>query len=239
MGEKVVKTVAGLLIQQIFLLAQSRVMEQKILLFIDEVSVIQNPALANILAEARKFNLFVILTQQYFGQIDKDLRDAILSNVINYYVFRVSEEDARDLEGNLTIELPPEVIETGKTKGLKETDLRVKLMTELSPRECLVRIAADGSVLPSFKARTLDAPVAVTGTNAADLVAVEPIAHAMPKKFHKRDTGTMVNFSPKLENYQPQQMPARTADSPTNLADLLALQSSSRIPIRKNKESKK
>ncbi|RTK93721.1 DUF87 domain-containing protein [Candidatus Saccharibacteria bacterium] len=56
MGEKVVKTVAGLLIQQIFLLAQARAFNEKVLLIIDEVSVVQNPALASILAEARKYN---------------------------------------------------------------------------------------------------------------------------------------------------------------------------------------
>src|SRR5690606_33942846 len=95
MGEKVVKTVSGLLIQQIFLLAQARAFNEKVILIIDEVSVIQNPALAQILAEARKYNLFVFLTQQYFGQIEKDIRDAIFTNVSNYYVFRVSEEDAR------------------------------------------------------------------------------------------------------------------------------------------------
>ncbi|HEY4964600.1 MAG TPA: DUF87 domain-containing protein [Candidatus Saccharimonadales bacterium] len=48
MGEKVVKTVAGLLIQQIFLLAQARVFNEKVILIIDEVSVVQNPALSAI-----------------------------------------------------------------------------------------------------------------------------------------------------------------------------------------------
>ena len=61
MGEKVVKTVAGLLIQQIFLLAQARSFSEKIILIIDEVSVVQNPTLAQILAEARKYNLSVCL----------------------------------------------------------------------------------------------------------------------------------------------------------------------------------
>ena len=149
MGEKVVKTVAGLLIQQIFLLAQARQFGQKVILIIDEVSVVQNPALAAILAEARKFNLSVILTQQYFGQIDEELRAAIVSNVINYYVFKVSEEDARKLEGNIQIELPQETVERETKRGLKEADLRVKIMTELSPRECLVRLSANGQLYPT------------------------------------------------------------------------------------------
>jgi energy-coupling factor transporter ATP-binding protein EcfA2 len=151
MGEKVVKTIAGLLIQQIFLIAQSRVINEKIILFIDEVSVIQNPALAAILSEARKFNLFVILTQQYFGQIEKDLQDSILTNVSNYYVFRVSEEDARRLEGNVKISIPATVLESAKQKGQKETDLRIKILTELNPRECIFRVELNGQYLPCVK----------------------------------------------------------------------------------------
>lgn len=166
MGDKVVKTVAGLLIQQIFLLAQARAFGQKVILIIDEVSVVQNPALASILAEARKFNLTVILSQQYFGQIEKGLRDAILSNVLNYYIFRVSEEDARALEANLTIELPKEILQQMAARGLNESDVRTRLMTELHPRECLARVTAHGQILPAVRARTIDtqphAPPAAT-----------------------------------------------------------------------------
>ena len=156
MGEKVVKTVAGLIIQQIFLLAQARSFSEKIILIIDEVSVVQNPAIAQILAEARKYNLFVFLTQQYFGQIEKDLQDAIFTNASNYYVFRVSEEDARALEGNLTIEIPKELLLEEKEVGSKEQELRVKILTSLNNRECLLRLSNDGQILPCIKARTMD-----------------------------------------------------------------------------------
>lgn len=156
MGDKVVKTIAGLLIQQIFLLAQARAFNTKVMLIVDEVSVVQNPALAAILAEARKFNLSVVLTQQYFGQIEKNLRDAIFTNVMNYYVFKVSEEDARALEGNLTIELPKEILEAEKAKGLKQSDVRVQMLTSLHPREVFLRLSSEGKLLPCIKGRTLD-----------------------------------------------------------------------------------
>ena len=156
MGEKVVKTAAGILIQQIFLLAQAKSFNQKVILIVDEVSVVQSPALSAILAEARKYNLFVILTQQYFGQVEKSLKDAIYSNVYNYYVFRVSEEDAEGLIGNLNIEIPKEIIEEEHKKGIKEDMLKKRFMTELHPRECLVRVSANGQIIPVFKARTLD-----------------------------------------------------------------------------------
>lgn len=254
MGEKVVKTVAGLLIQQIFLLAQARVFGQRVILIIDEVSVVQNPALASILAEARKFNLTVILTQQYFGQIEKDLRDSIFANVYNYYAFKVSEEDARALEGNLNIELPKELVEAEHEKGLKETDIRVKIMTELHPRECLVRVLANGQVVPAIKARTLDAPTTERGMTHNSPDSLKKIAQttpSLPAKFqesrvkstpdisHIPDETTPPDdtFSPdpgqsqhttsqSLESLQPQTF---------NLSDLLAEHSSSRLKITKEK----
>jgi hypothetical protein len=182
MGERTVKTVAGLLIQQIFLLAQARAFGQKLILIVDEVSVVQNPTLASILAEARKFNLTVILTQQYFGQIEKPLQDAIFANVYNYYVFRVSEEDARALEGNLNIELPKPIIDEAHAKGLKEADVRVKIMTELNPRECLLRLSAKGQINPAIKARTVDAPVPKERSH--EEIVLETVEKAdLPTKF--------------------------------------------------------
>lgn len=182
MGEKVVKTVAGLLIQQIFLLAQARSFKEKVILIIDEVSIVQNPAIAQILAEARKYNLFVFLTQQYFGQIEKPLQDAIFTNVSNYYVFRVSEEDARALEGNLTIELPKESLLAEKEIGNKENELRVRILTSLNSRECLLRLSVDGQILPCVKARTRNFS---PGTQATATKLVEYAQPVVPTKFQE------------------------------------------------------
>ncbi len=230
MGEKVVKTVAGLLIQQIFLLAQARVFGQKVILVVDEVSVIQNPALASILAEARKFNLTVILSQQYFGQIEKNLRDAILSNVINYYVFKVSEEDARALEANLTIELPKEVVQEAASRGLKEVDVRTKLMTELHPRECLVRVASGGHVLPAVRGRTVDTPHRVADVLGSRQLKLRPYAQQhLPEQFIP---GTP---QPTLQSAQEQMPTAPTQHAPSaNMNQLLRANSSSRRPIEKD-----
>lgn len=183
MGEKVVKTVAGLLIQQIFLLAQAHAFNEKVILIVDEVSVVQNPALASILAEARKYNLFVFLTQQYFGQIEKPLQDAIFTNVSNYYVFRVSEEDARSLEGNLTIEIPKEILKAEKEKGLKESDVRVQMLTSLNVRECFLRLSSNGQLLPCVKAKTLDVGPAQAAVDVKlEEYKQEPVQQ-MPAKF--------------------------------------------------------
>lgn len=254
MGEKVVKTVAGLLIQQIFLLAQARAFNEKVILIIDEVSVIQNPTLASILAEARKYNLFVYLTQQYFGQIEKPLQDAIFTNVYNYYAFRVSEEDARALEGNLTIEIPNEILLAEKEKGLDASDVRVRMMTSLNSRECLVRLSSGGQILPCIKVRTLDVAPPNPYQHAQSLKTYKQPS-SMPTKFNEKQmvaSGAHSDASqipvapaqttvtiPQVEiNTQPLQPIQQVVDAPvqpalqvrpiSSLADLLASQSSSR-----------
>jgi len=241
MGEKVVKTVAGLLIQQIFLLAQAGSFGQKIILIIDEVSVVQNPALAQILAEARKYNLFVFLTQQYFGQIDKPLQEAIFSNVSNYYAFRVSEEDARALEGNLTLEIPQEIMLAEKEKGLKDSDTRVRMLTGLNIRECLVRLSAGGQILPCVKARTLD------WLPAEQPIAAQSLAHytqaqQLPTKFVEQPAqpAPVAAATPMPTQITPVPLPQQPAAAPqpalqvrpmSTIAEILASQSTIRKPL--------
>lgn len=241
MGDKVVKTVAGLLIQQIFLLAQARAFGQKVILIIDEVSIVQNPALAQILAEARKFDLTVILSQQYFGQVEKDLRDAIFSNVFNYYTFKVSEEDARALEGNLNIELPNELIESEHSKGVKESDIKIKMMTELHPRECLIRLMSNGQVTPAIKARTVDAPI-VKAHRSQDLKHSEQV---LPEKFvegtgrQKRQIAFSKALMEKIikeESRSPQEPYQAPPTIFGSVRDLLATHSSSRTKVNKKKD---
>lgn len=247
MGEKVVKTVAGLLIQQIFLLAQANAFGQKVILIIDEVSVVQNPTLSQILAEARKFNLTVILTQQYFGQVEKDLRDAIFANVYNYYAFKVSEEDARALEGNLNIEIPKEIVEAERSKGVNETDMKIKIMTELHPRECLIRVMSNGQIAPSIKARTVDAPKQTANKPAR----LEEAKQKLPEKFVEGQARAKkeITFSPEfLEHIAAESEETRrpeTFGGPElqdrrpfgGLRELLASHSSSRSKVNKKDKS--
>ena len=138
------------------------------------------------LSEARKFNLFVVLTQQYLSQVDKELKDSIFANTSNYYCFRVSEEDATQLVGNLPMELQKEMLEEAKSKGIKEETVKVRMLTDLSPRECVVRVASNGLLLPCFKARTLD-----IGSDVANTT--------VPEKKLKAYSGKIENISKFIE----------------------------------------
>ena len=146
LGEKVTKTIAGLIMGVIFQLVQRHAFLEHLILIIDEVAVVENPILKNLLSEARKYNLSIILAGQYFGQISEDLQDAIFSNVMNYYSFRISREDAMILNNQLQMEM-----------AVKNTyHNRIKLLTELPNRDCIVRITKNGVLIPAFRARTID-----------------------------------------------------------------------------------
>lgn len=151
-GDKVVRTLAGLLMQQLFLLAQSRTPDKHLLIIIDEVAVVENPILPRFLSELRKYGVSVFLAGQYFAQISTNLRHSIFANTSNYYLFRVSRTDANLLVENLEIKLV----------GSDNIEDQAKLLSGLRSRECLVQISHEGKNLPIFKARTTDYTVTET-----------------------------------------------------------------------------
>lgn len=156
LGEKATRLIAGLIIQQIFLIAQKRSLNKKIILIIDEVSLVENESMISILSEARKFDLSLFLSQQYLSQITPDLLRAVLSNIYNYFIFKVSDEDAKILVKNLQMKFPEEILKKEKDKGLSETDLKKDLLVNLNPRECLVRVFSQAKFYPCFKGKTLN-----------------------------------------------------------------------------------
>ncbi len=146
LGDKVTKTISGLIMQQLLTIIQRQEIDEHIIFIIDEVAVVQNPILSRYLSEARKYNLSLILAGQYFNQISEELKNSIFANVINYFIFRVSKLDANVLVNNFNMKIP---LDDSK-------DRKIKLLTELNNRECIVRIDSNGILLPAFKGITLD-----------------------------------------------------------------------------------
>lgn len=146
LGDKVTKTIAGLIMQQLLTLVQGHAFKEQIIFIIDEVAVVENPILARYLAEARKYNLALILAGQYFNQISEKLKTAIFANVINYYIFRVARADAINLVNNFNMKIPLD----------DQLETKIKMLTELNNRELIVRLTTNGILIPAFKARTLD-----------------------------------------------------------------------------------
>ena len=146
LGLNLTKTISGFAMQSIMQLIQAHSFKEHIILVIDEVSIIQNKIINRFLSEARKYNLSLILANQYFEQIDSDLQKAIFTNVVNYFIFRVSRMDASLLENNIKMEV-----------AVNNSHInRVKILMELEDRECIARVGKDGKLYSAFKGRTMD-----------------------------------------------------------------------------------
>lgn len=146
LGLNITKTIAGFAMQQILQLVQSHSFDEHIILVIDEVAVIENPIINKFLSEARKYNLSLILAGQYFEQISDNLQKAIFTNAINYFIFRVSRNDAMILEKNIQMEVAVR----------NSASTRLKMLSNLNDRECIARIGTNGKILTAFKGKTLD-----------------------------------------------------------------------------------
>lgn len=112
-GEDSSKLLGALIITKLQLAAMERVnipeKERKdFFLYIDEFQNFATRSFINILSEARKYRLSLILSHQYVGQLDEHdtsghhMRDAILGNVGTIVSFRLGAEDAEILEKEFT-----------------------------------------------------------------------------------------------------------------------------------------
>jgi len=108
-GEDNSMLLGALLITKLQLAAMSRVdvpeEERKdFYLYVDEFQNFATASFVNILSEARKYRLSLILGHQYITQMEEEVRDAVFGNVGTLVVFRVGAEDAEFLEREFTPE---------------------------------------------------------------------------------------------------------------------------------------
>ena len=66
-------------------------------LYVDEFQNFATDSFANILAEARKFKLNLIVANQFIGQMEENIKNAIFGNVGTIISFRVGVQDAQYL----------------------------------------------------------------------------------------------------------------------------------------------
>ena len=130
--------------EQLFLLIENNKIKEHLIFVIDEVPVVENKILESFLSEARKFNLSLILICQYFNQISESLKLSIFSNIINYFIFRVSRIDANILVNSFDMKIPLD----------NTLDAKINLFTGLNNRECIARISIDNKLQKPFKGTT-------------------------------------------------------------------------------------
>ncbi|MFA6436689.1 MAG: CxxC-x17-CxxC domain-containing protein [Candidatus Paceibacterota bacterium] len=129
-GEDNSALLGAMMITRLQLAAMSRVdvpesERQDFYLYVDEFQNFATESFANILSEARKYRLDLILAHQYIAQLEEEVRDAVFGNVGTLITFRVGAEDAEFLER----ELMPEFTATDLV-GLAKYDIYLKLMID-------------------------------------------------------------------------------------------------------------
>ncbi|MBI2587978.1 type IV secretion system DNA-binding domain-containing protein, partial [Candidatus Azambacteria bacterium] len=130
-GEDNSKLLGGLIVTKLQLAAMSRVDipheedRRDFFLYVDEFQNFATASFANILSEARKYRLSLILAHQYIMQLDETVADAVFGNVGTIMTFRIGAEDAEALEK----EFEPEFAATDLV-NLPNFHIYIKLMID-------------------------------------------------------------------------------------------------------------
>lgn len=69
-------------------------------LYLDEFQNVTTNSIAQILSEARKYHLCLVLAHQFIAQLKEEISKAVFGNVGSMMIFRVGPEDAEFLEKN-------------------------------------------------------------------------------------------------------------------------------------------
>jgi hypothetical protein len=105
-GEQNTSLLGSMIITKIYIAAMSRADVSyarmndlpSFYFYVDEFQSFANESFANILSEARKYKLALIIAHQYIAQMEEPVRDAVFGNVGTSLSFRVGPLDAEILE---------------------------------------------------------------------------------------------------------------------------------------------
>lgn len=141
MGEGPSSLLGSLLVSHIALLglARSAVPPEErrpFFVYLDEFHTFSTAMLATMLSELRKYNVGLVLANQYLSQLTPEIRDAVLGNVGTLVCFRVGAQDAPFFERELS-------------PVFTATDL-----VSLPNHHVYLRLMIDGQVSKPFSART-------------------------------------------------------------------------------------
>lgn len=158
-GETNANLLGSMLTTRIYLAAMSRadlsldVMKTmpNFYFYVDEFQSFANATFADILSEARKYHLNLIIAHQYIEQMEEEVRNAVFGNVGTTIAFRVGPFDA-------------EVLETVFSPQFLATDL-----VNLGFAQIYLTLMIDGVGSQPFSAETL-APIARPRVSCRDMV---------------------------------------------------------------------
>ena len=82
-----------LMLSQLHIATYTRETREPFSVFIDEAHHFQGMALMELLSGARKFGIELHVSHQYLRQLTPAMRDALIGNTTNRYIFRISKAD--------------------------------------------------------------------------------------------------------------------------------------------------
>jgi energy-coupling factor transporter ATP-binding protein EcfA2 len=167
-GEDASRLLGAMIITKIQLAAMSRVDIPKheradFSLIVDEFQNFATASFANILSEARKFNLSLVVAHQYIKQLDEAVADAVFGNVGTIISFRVGAEDAELLEK----EFSPEFLATD--------------IVNLGFRQMYLKLMIDGVASHAFSAMTMDTPPRLEHSTRNEVIEYSRTMYARPR----------------------------------------------------------
>jgi hypothetical protein len=167
-GEDASRLLGAMLITKIQLAAMSRVNIPKheradFCLIVDEFHSFATASFANILSEARKFNLSLVVAHQYIKQLPEEVAWAAFGNVGTIIAFRVGAEDAEFLEQ----EFAPEFMATD--------------IVNLGFRQIYLKLMIDGVTSHAFSAMTMDTPAPLEHSTRAEVIEYSRSMYTRPR----------------------------------------------------------
>lgn len=169
-GEGNANLIGSLLITKIYLAAMSRAdvgpyeLEKlpPFYVYVDEFQNFANESFANILSEARKYNLALTVAHQYVEQMTDEVKAAVFGNVGTMIAFRVGATDAEIFEK----EFAPYFI--------------LDDIVNLSAYQIYLRLMIDGVGSKPFSAHTLDPVLQPTHSYADEVIAASRHHYGKP-----------------------------------------------------------
>jgi CxxC-x17-CxxC domain-containing protein len=208
-GEDSSRILGGMLITKLQLAAMERVDvleadRRDFYLYVDEFQNFATQSFANILSEARKYHLNLIIAHQYIEQLDEEyVRPAVFGNVGTIVTFRVGGKDAEFLEQEFT---PQFVIED---------------MVSLGKYDVYLKLMINGVASAPFSARTLP-PIGNPTGNGEKVIRVSRERYAQPRKDIEDKIMRWAGFEPEVEEGDmPQVASPRLAVSPSAVTPAL------------------
>jgi CxxC-x17-CxxC domain-containing protein len=225
-GEDNSALLGAMMITNIQLAAMSRVNipeeERKdFYLYVDEFQNFATESFANILSEARKYRLNLIIAHQYIEQVDEAVQAAVFGNVGTLVAFRVGATDAEFLEK----EFYP---------SFTQEDL-----VNLTKFEVYLKLMIDGVASAAFSAKTLP-PIDASYSNPGvkdSVIRVSRERYAQPRAVIEEKISRWSENKDE-ENIRPQTTRATSPARPTTTSTTTATRPT-RPPVRSEAPAKK